>query len=113
VEVIEGFVSRIRMGTNVAMMWVETVINVSVEIVRAVEPRAGSDEHSAVKPLGPIVSVWGTGVRGEVVIAIGASRLGSDIDGDLGACRASNVQQSGNHGKKGKTFPIAHVFILI
>jgi hypothetical protein len=113
VEVIEGLVSTLRMWTNVAVMWIEAVINVAVEVVGAVEPRAGSDEHTAGEPLGPIVSVWGAVVWGRVVVAIRAHRLCSDIDGDLCTCRARNAQQSGNQGRKGKEFPIAHVFLLI
>jgi hypothetical protein len=112
VEVIEGLLSTLRMWTSVAVMWIETVINVSVEIVSAVEPRAGSDEHPSIEPLGPIVSVWSTGVRGEVVVAIRAPRLGSDIDRDLGADRARCAQHGGNHGRKSKKFPIAHGFVL-
>jgi hypothetical protein len=44
VEVIKGLVSPVGMWTNVAVMWIETVINVTLEVVGAVEPRAGSDE---------------------------------------------------------------------
>src|SRR5882762_10889268 len=58
VEVIEGLISTRRMWTSVAMMWIEAVIHVAVEVVGAVEPRAGSDEHAAVEPLGSVVPVW-------------------------------------------------------
>jgi hypothetical protein len=96
------------MWTNVAMLWMEAVINVAAEVVGAVEPRAGSDERAAVEPLGSIVPIWGAVVWGIVVIAIRASRLCSDTDGELGGCRAWDAQQSGNQGRKGKYFPIAH-----
>ena len=109
VEVIEGRLSTLRMWTNVAVMWIEAVINVAAEIVVDMEPRAGSDEHAAVKPLGTVVSIWGAVVWGEVVVAIRASRLCSDIDGDLGGCRARDAQHSGNQGGKGKYFPITHI----
>jgi hypothetical protein len=56
---IEGFVSTFRVWTNVAVMWIKAVINVAVEVVRTVEPRACSDEHTAREPLRPIVSVRG------------------------------------------------------
>jgi hypothetical protein len=84
---IEGLISTRRMWTNVAVMWIEAVINVAVELVGAVEPRASSDEHATVEPLGPVVTIWGAVVWGEVVKAIRANRLWSDIDGDLGRCR--------------------------
>src|SRR6267378_1768487 len=93
VEVIKGLVSMVRMWTMVAVMWIETVINVAVEVVGAVEPRAGSDEHAAAEPLGPVVPVWRAAVWGVIVVAIRASRFCSDIDRDLGRCRARNAQQ--------------------
>src|ERR1700730_7998968 len=113
VEVIKGLVSTLRMWTSVALMRIEAVINVAVEVVRTVEPRAGSDEHAAAEPLRPIVSIWRAVVRGEVVIAVRACRLRSNIDRDLSGCRAGNAEQSGRQGRDGKKFPIAHVFLLI
>ena len=74
VEVIEGLISTLRMWTNVAVMWVEAVINVAEEVVGAVEPRASSEEHAAVEPLGSVVPIWGAVVRGNVVVAIRANR---------------------------------------
>jgi hypothetical protein len=112
VEVIEGLVSTFRTWTSVAMMRVEAVINVAVEVVRAVEPRADSDEHPTAEPLGPIVSVWGAVVRGKIVVAIRANWFGSDIDRYLSRCRARNARQSGDQGSKGKKSPITHVFLL-
>ena len=112
VEVIEGLISTRRMWASVAVMWIETIINMAAEIVGAVEPRAGSDEHAAVEPLRAVVPIWGAPVWCVVVKAIRAHRLWSDIDGDLGRCRARDAQQSDKHGRKGKDFPIAHKFLL-
>ena len=113
VEVIKGLVPTFRMWTSVPVMRIEAVINMAVEVVRAVEPGAGSDEYTAADPLGPIVSIWGAVVRGEVVVAIRAHWLWSDIDGDLSGRGARNDEQNGDQGRKGKKFPIAHVFLLI
>ena len=104
VKVIEGPLSTLRLWTNVAVLWIEAVINVAAEVVGAVEPRAGSDEHAAVKPLGTVVPIWGAVVWGGVVVAIRASGLCSDIDGDLSGCRARDAQRSGNQDGKGKDF---------
>jgi hypothetical protein len=103
----------VRMWTHIAVMWIETVINVAVEVVGAMEPRAGSDEHAAAEPLGPVIPVWRAVVRGHIVVAIWANRFCSDIDRDLSGCRARNAKQSGDQGRKGKEFPTAHVFLLI
>ena len=96
VEVIEGLISTVRMWTGVAVMWIEAVINVAAEVVGAVEPRAGSDEHTAVEPLGPVVSIWGAVVWGEVVVAVWASRLGSNIDGDPRGCSVRDACEYGD-----------------
>ena len=104
VKVIKGLVTTVGMWTNVAVTWIEAVIDVAVEVARAVEPRSGSDEHAATEPLGPVVPVWRAVVWGRVVIAIRANRFCSDIDRDLSGCRARNAQPSGNQGRKGKEF---------
>jgi hypothetical protein len=113
VEVIEGPLSTLRMWTSVAVMWIEAVIDVAAEVVGAAEPRAGSDEYAAGEPLGTIVPIWGAVVWGEVVVAIRASRLCSDIDGDLGGCRARDAQKSANQDGKGNDFPITHNKFLL
>jgi hypothetical protein len=112
VEVIKGLVSTLRMWTSVAVMRIETVINVAVEVAGAVEPRARSDEYAAGEPLGPVVPVWRAVVWGEIVVAIRTGRFCSDIDRDLRRRRARNAQQSHNQGWKCKKFPIAHEFLL-
>jgi len=111
-EVIEGLVSTSRKWTTVAVMWIEAVIHVAVEVVGAMEPGAGSDKDTAAEPLRPVVPVWSAVVRGVVEVAIRANRRCSDIDGNLGGCRARDAQQSGNQGGKGKEFPMAHKFLL-
>ncbi len=112
VEVIEGLVSTGRMWTNVTVMWIEVVINVASEVVWAVEPGTGSDEHAAIEPLGPVVPVWGAVVWGGVVVAVRADRRCSNIDRDLCGCGARNAQQSGKQDRKGKVFPTTHKFLL-
>lgn len=94
VEVIECLISTVRMRTSVAVMRIEAVIDVALEIMRAVEPGACSDEHAAVKPLGAVIPVWCAIVRGEIVVAVWATRFWSDIDGDLRMRRARNAQQN-------------------
>ena len=113
VEVIKGFFSTFRMWTNVAVMWIETVINVATEVMWPVEPRAGSDEHAAAEPLRPVITIWCAVVRIKVVVAIGTSWFCSDIDRDLSGRRARKAQQSCNQGSKGNKFQRVHRFILI
>jgi hypothetical protein len=110
VEVIKGLISTRRMWTDITVMWIEVIINVSAEVVGSVEPRAGTDEYTAVEPLGTVVPIWGAAIRSVVVEAIWANRLWSDIDGHLGGCGAWDAQQRGNQGGKGKDFPVVHKF---
>jgi hypothetical protein len=102
VEVIKGLFSALRMWANIAVMWIEAVINVALELVWAVKPRTGSEEHTAVEPLGTVVPVWGAVVWGHIVVAIRASRLCADIKGHLSGCRARDAQRSRNQRRKGK-----------
>src|SRR5258708_3120853 len=64
-EVIEGPVSTLRMWTMVAVMRIEAVVHVAVEVVLPVEPGAGSDKHAAVEPLRPVITVGGAVVGRE------------------------------------------------
>jgi len=104
VKVIEGLISTVRMWTSVAVMWIEAVIHVTVEVGWAVKPRTGSQEHAAVEPLGAVVTVRGTVVWGDVVIAIRANRLCSYIDRDLSGCRARHAHDTSNQARKCKEF---------
>jgi hypothetical protein len=83
---IEGLVSTFRIWTNIAVMWIEAVINMTTKIAGAVEPGAGSNEDTAAEPLRPVVPVWGAVVRSIVEVAIWANRRCSDIDGNLRGC---------------------------
>src|SRR5258708_6338228 len=104
VKVVEGLLSTRGMWTHVAVMWIVAVINVAAEVVGAVEPRAGSDEHAVVEPPGPVVPIWGAVVWRVVVVTIRAIRRSPDTDGDRSECRARDAQQSGDQGRKSKDF---------
>ena len=109
-EMIECLRTMSGQRASVSMMRIEAVINVAVEAGCAVEPWAGSDEDTAVEPLGAVVPVWSAVVRGVIEVAIRANRRCSDIDGDLGGCRTRDAQQVGNQDGKGKEFLMAHNF---
>jgi hypothetical protein len=63
---------------------IEAVIGMAVKVRWAVKPRAGAYEHPAAEPLGTIVAIRCTGIRGVVIIAVRADRLSSDVDADPG-----------------------------
>jgi hypothetical protein len=86
VEVVELLLAATRQGTVVPVVRIVAVVDMAVETGMAVEPGAGSDEHSADIPIGPIVAV-GSAVVGRIVeIAVGAAggRADVDADGNLG-----------------------------
>ena len=83
VEMVERLVPAFRMWTRVAVLRIETVINVTMEVVRTVEPRAGSDEYATAEPLGPVVPVRSAVVWRVVVVAIRARGFGANVDRDL------------------------------
>src|ERR1700727_609681 len=104
VEMIKGLLAVFRIWTSVAMLRIEAVFNVTVEVVRTVEPRAGSDEYATAEPLGPVVPVRSAVVWRVVVVAIRARRFGADVYRDLRGCRTRYAGQSGEHNGEGKNF---------
>jgi len=63
---------------------VESMINVAIEMIRAVIPRSSANEETAAaEPLGPIITVRSAIVRRSLVIPVGATRRFSDADCNL------------------------------
>ena len=62
VKVIEWPVSMLRERTVIAMMWIEAVIHMAIEVISAMEPGTGSGKDAPVEPLGPVIPVWSAGV---------------------------------------------------
>jgi hypothetical protein len=68
----------------VSMVRMETIVDVALKTLRAVEPRADADEDTAAEPLRAVVAVGSAVVGWNVVIAVGAYRRWSNFDGYLG-----------------------------
>jgi sulfite exporter TauE/SafE len=84
VKVVERRFSAPRQRSNVAVMRIIAVVDVAVEAVRAVKPRASADKHPASEPIGSIVAVGSTVIGRIVEVPIGAHRGHSNVDGNLG-----------------------------
>src|SRR5579872_7049790 len=67
----------------VALAKVEMMVDMSVEMIRTVEPRSRSNEDPAGKPFRPIVAIWGAVVRRNLIVSIRTNRWLSDADGNL------------------------------
>jgi hypothetical protein len=87
-KVVEGLITMLRKGTVVAVLWVEAVVHMAVEAMRAMEPGASSDKDTTAEPLRPIVAVWGAVVWGVVEVAVRTDRRYPDIDIDRSRYRA-------------------------
>jgi hypothetical protein len=89
-----------RIGAMVAMMRVEMVVHMAIEVMAAVEPRAGADEDAAVEPLRAIVPVGCAVIGSVVIVAIGTGWLGSNVyaKGHLSRAGTGNSEEQGGRG---------------
>ena len=84
VEVIELLFAAPRQRTVVTVTRIVAVINMTVEVFGTVVPVASADEYSVHEPVWPVVAVGRTVIWSVVEVPIGAHRLHSKADGDLG-----------------------------
>jgi hypothetical protein len=68
------------------MMRIKAIIDMAVKAVRAVKPGAGSKKHAANKPIGTIITIGRTVIRGIVEVSVRAHGSRSNVyaDGNLG-----------------------------
>src|ERR1700729_2078370 len=87
VEVIRrvGLVSFIWSRALVAMLWIEAVVYMAMEVIGTVKPRAGADEDATGEPLGAVIAIRGAGVWRVIVVAVWALRRYANVDADLGS----------------------------
>src|SRR5579871_5921765 len=109
-EVSERLLVALRHWSVVTVVRIVAVIDVAVEAVRAVEPRASSDEYSASKPIRSIVAVRSTVIRGVVKVTVRAHGRGSDVNGNLSWCHGHAAHQCNGESKEGKRLPSGHIF---
>jgi len=72
----------------------ETVIHVAMEVAGAMKPWAGAEEDPIDKPFRTVAANWSAGIRGNVIVAVGAIRGWSDLDGDLSLCFRSGCRDA-------------------
>jgi hypothetical protein len=69
--------------TLVAMVRIETVVYVAIEVGGAVKPGPSANEDAANKPFRAVVTVGSARIGSIVKVSVRAYRRGTDIDGDL------------------------------
>jgi len=95
-----GLIATVGLGAVIAVLRVETVIDVAVEALRTMKPRAGANEYAAGKPLRTVVAVRRAVVGRNVIVAIRALGRDSDADTYLGlglgssGCKAKRSNRS-------------------
>jgi hypothetical protein len=108
-ELVERLLPTCRQRAAISVTRIVAVVHVAVKIAMSVKPGACADERPATEPIRPIISVGSTAIRSVVIVAIGACRLNSDIDTNLGPCfeTTSHQADSRNSGER-STFESLH-----
>jgi hypothetical protein len=85
-EVVEALRSALRQRSNVTVMRIKAVVDMAVKTVTPVKPGTSPNKYPANKPVGPIVTVRSTVIRGVVEIPVRAYGSHSDVyaDANLG-----------------------------
>jgi hypothetical protein len=108
-----GFAS-FRVWAVIAVLGMVVVIDVTIEVVGAVEPGTRADEDSTGKPFGTVVTVRGTPIGRSLIVAVGAVGGRPNVDADLslgfGCCNCE--AESGNCGC-GEKFSNVHFSPLL
>jgi hypothetical protein len=108
VEVTERLLPSLWHRSPVTMMRIVTVIDVAVEAVRAMKPRASPYEDATTEPVRPIVAIRSTRIRGVVKIPVRANRRDSNVDGNLSRCYGHTTHHPNSESTKSKRLPSGH-----
>ncbi len=101
--------ASLRRAALIAVLAVEAVIYVPIEIATSVVPGASSNEGASVKPFGTVVAIRSASVRIIVIVAIGASRSDSDPDTNLSLCFGTPYSKNHrNTSYQGNQFQFTH-----
>lgn len=107
-KVVERPFSATRQRTSVAVMRIEAIVYVAIETARSVKPRAGSDKQPSHKPIGSVVSVGRTVIRGIVEVSIWAHRRPADADNNLGRTEGWAAQQGSGESCESECLTMEH-----
>lgn len=88
-----GFLAAVWLGALIAVVWIEMVIHFAAEVVRAMKPRANSNEDAAGKPFWTVVAGRSAVIGRNVIVAVRAIRGYPNIHGDLSICRGGGCRE--------------------
>jgi hypothetical protein len=93
------------------MLDIVMVVHMTAKLAMAVKPWARTNENTRSKPFRTVITVGGAGIRGVVIVAIGAFGSSSDADNDLSLYLGSGRCEAGsNNSGQSKTFKTVHEF---
>jgi hypothetical protein len=109
-EVVEALRAALGQRSDVTVVRVKAIIHMAVKAVRSVEPGTSSKKHAANKPIGAVIAVRSTVIRGIVEISIGADGSDSDVyaDSDLGLRRGCCAKEGGCENYQSKHINFEH-----
>jgi hypothetical protein len=107
----------VRQRAMISMTWIVPVIYVSIETMRAMEPRTSANKDSARKPVGSIVPIRSAIIRCVIEISVRAYRRNADADCNLGCVsygsfRRAAHQDKGESDKSQRFPPSQHLYTL-
>ena len=107
-------VAMVGIFPAVAVVRVVAIVDIAVEVFRAVKPWAGTDKDAVGKPLGTVVAVGSATVRRGLEVTVGTSGRYSDADAHLGLGSGSTCcnAETGDGGQ-GDKFHSTHKFTSI
>jgi hypothetical protein len=77
-----GSFAAARHWTSVAVVWMEAIVYIAVEISGSMKPWANANEYTSSEPFRAVVARWGAVIRRHVVVAVGTNRCYADVDAD-------------------------------
>jgi len=103
-------VSR-RHRSFITLSVVQSVIDVTMEASRTVEPWTCADENAAREPLGTVISIRSAVIGRSFVIAIGANRRSADLHRNLSwRTRTRGEKQAHNNRQQSNVLQCSHYF---
>lgn len=103
-----------RHGSVVAVAIVQSVIDMTVEVPRPVEPGAGPNEHTTREPFRTVVPIRRAVVRRNFVVTVGANRWCANFYRNLSwRTRTRSEEQAHNNGQHCYKLQSSHCFTSI
>jgi hypothetical protein len=109
-EVVEALRPAFRQWSNVTVMRIKPVVDMSVKAATAVKPGACSNKHPANKPIRSVVAVRSTVIWGIVEVAVRTQGSRSDVyaNGNLSLRHRCRAQKASYENCKSKRTDFEH-----